>query len=120
MMELYWIRIKLAQWGRICRATGIGYPNMAATEKARIGRGGLFERALPEDLAEIDLAVTRSPPQHKRILVECYTKDAHWRDHAARLQLSTDAYFRQKKKAEVYLNTSLRAQMDAVLYARAG
>lgn len=120
-MELHWIRIKLTDWGRRSRAIGIGYPTMAVTEKARIGRGGSFDGpSLPDDLMEIDAAVSRSPPQHKLILVECYTKDAHWREHAARLRLSADAYFRRKKKAEVYLNRLVTTQMDSIRYARAG
>jgi hypothetical protein len=112
-MELYWIRLKLSQWGRMCRAIGIGYPTMASHERARSGRGGAFERALPQDIAEIDVCIARSPPQHKLILVECYTKDAHWREHAARLSLSVDAYYRRKKTAELYLNSQLRTQMEA-------
>jgi len=113
--DLYWIRMRLTAWGRLCRAVGIGYPNMAATERARVGRGGSFDGpSLPDDLAEIDVEVARSPPQHKLILVEVYTKDAHWRDHAARLRLSADSYFRRKKTAEVYLNTRLRSANETV------
>ncbi len=108
--DLCWIRMRLTAWGRLCRAQGIGYPTMAATERARIGRGGSFDGPrLPDDLAEIDVAVARSPPQHKLILVEVYTKEAHWREHAARLRLSADGYYRRKKSAEVYLNTALRS-----------
>ena len=110
-MELHWIRIKLSQWGRRCCAIGIGYPTMAATEKARIGRGGSFSGpCLPPDLEEIDVHVSRSPPQHKRMLVECYTKHGSWRDHAARLNLSADSYYRRKKRAEVFLYQQLKCQ----------
>jgi hypothetical protein len=119
-MELYWIRLKLCQWGRMSRAIGVGYPSMASHEKARVGRGGVFERELPQDIAEIDVAIARSPPQHKLILVECYTKEAHWREHAARLSLSVDSYFRRKKKAEVYLNTVLRTANESLTLAKAG
>lgn len=108
-MELHWIRLKLAQWGRRCRAIGVGFPSMSATEKARIGRGGVFTGpALPPDLEEIDAAVSRAPVEHKKVLVECYTKSGHWRDHAARLSLTERTYFRQKKGAEVFLYQSLR------------
>lgn len=108
--ELFWLRRKLTQWGRICRAVGVGYPTMAATEKARIGRNGSFNGpSLPEDLEVIDWAVARCPPQHKLILVECYTKTGDYRDHAAHLCLSVDAWFRRRNRAEVYLNTSLQS-----------
>lgn len=108
--SLTWIRAKLTQWGRVCRAVGIGYATMSSHEKARIGRGGAFyDITLPPDLVEIDVAVTRALPQHKLVLVEIYTKGQpwYWRDHAARLQLGKDAYFARKKTAEVYLNRQL-------------
>ena len=70
MNDLHWIRLKLYQWGRLCRAIGTGYPTMAATERARVGRGGAFDGpSLPQDLAEVDSVVAISPPQHKLILV---------------------------------------------------
>ena len=107
--DLLSIRMRLTLWGRLCRAIGIGYPTMAATEKARVGRGGLFDGpSLPQDLMVLDVAVARSPPQHKLIIVEAYTKSGDYRDHAARLNLSVDSYYRRKKSAEVYLNTALR------------
>jgi hypothetical protein len=113
MTDLAYLRRQLSLWGRLCRAVGIGYPTMAATEKARVGRGGAFDGpTLPDDIAEIDVCVARSPPQHKLVLVECYTKDGDYRDHAARLRLSVDSYYRRRKRAEVYLNTALRVQME--------
>lgn len=108
--EIWDLRRRLTAWGRLCRAMGIGYPTMASHEKARIGRGGAFYGpSMPDDLMEIDVAVARSPPQHKLILVEVYTKDAHYLDHCARLRLSVDAFYRRRKKAETYLNTLLRS-----------
>ncbi len=112
-MELTYLRSKLALWGRLCRAIGQGYPTMSATERARVGRGGSFDGPnLPDDLAEIDAQVSRCPPQHKLMLVECYTKGGDYKDHAARLNLSVDSYYRRKKRAEVYLNEILRVQTD--------
>ena len=112
MSDLHFIRMQLSLWGRLCRAMGLGYPTMAATEKARIGRGGVFNGpSLPDDIAELDGLIARSPPQHKLIIVEAYTKGGDYRDHAARLRLSVDAYYRRKKSAEVYLNTSGAVQM---------
>lgn len=109
MMELYWIRRQLWLWGRLCRAVGVGYPSMCATEKARVGRGGSFDGPnLPPDIAELDTVIARAPPQHKLILVEAYTKGGDYHDHAARLMLSVDSYYRRKKSAELYLNTTLR------------
>ncbi len=106
MNNLSTLRSYLALWGRLCRVVGPGYPTMAAIEKARIGRGGVFDGPyLPDDIAELDAQVARCPPQHKLILVECYTKSGDYRDHAARLRLSVDAWYRRKKSAEVYLNT---------------
>jgi hypothetical protein len=110
---LSWVRIKLRQWGRMARAVGVGYPSMASFERARIGRGGVFDGpSMPEDLAEIDWQVTRAPKHHKLMLVECYTKSGDWKDHAARLKLTVDAYYRRKKRAEVYLKTMLVSQME--------
>ena len=99
--DLCSIRIRLTAWGRLCRAVGIGYPTMAATERARIGRGGAFDGPyLPDDLAALDLAVARSEPHHKLIIVECYTKRGDWAEHAARLRLSKPTFFRRKNIAE--------------------
>src|SRR5690242_20355740 len=96
--ELIWIRLKLTQWGRVCRVLGIGYPTMSATEKARIGRGGSFGGpSLPPDLEEIDHEIAVAPAEHKIVLVEVYTKSGGWRDHAVRLALGKDAYFDRKK-----------------------
>jgi hypothetical protein len=74
---------------------------MASHEKARIGRGGSFDGPnLPEDLAALDGVVARIEPQHKLIIVECYTKFGDWQDHAARLQLTKPTFFRRKNIAE--------------------
>lgn len=106
MTNLNTLRGYLTLWGRLCRVVGPGYPTMAATERARIGRGGVFDGPyLPDDIAELDAHVARCPPQHKLILVECYTKSGDYRDHAARLRLSIDAWYRRRKSAEVFLNT---------------
>lgn len=106
--ELIWIRIQLTAWGRLCRALGIGYPNMATMEKARIGRGGMSDGpSLPDDLAEIDYEIAVAPIEHKTVLIEAYTKSGNWRDHCVRLQLGKDAYFNRKESAEVYLNAQV-------------
>jgi hypothetical protein len=111
MNELHSLRQYLTLWGRLSRAIGIGYPTMAATEKARVGRGGSFNGpSLPDDIAQIDVLISRSPPQHKLILVETYTKAGNYEDHAARLRLSVDAFYRRRKTAEVYLNSQWRVQ----------
>jgi hypothetical protein len=113
MTELYEIRRRLTLWGRLSRAIGIGYPTMSTTHRALMGRGGRFDGpCLPDDVMEIDTAVSRSPPQHKLILVECYTKSGDYRDHAARLRLSVDAWYRRRKSAEVFLNGILGSQMN--------
>lgn len=110
--ELCALRSRLRLWGRICCAIGIGYAPMSSHEKARIGRGGVFDGAhIPDFLADIDACVSRAPHEHKRIIVETYTKSGTYRDHAARLALSVDAFYRHRNKAEVYLNTQLTAQM---------
>jgi hypothetical protein len=106
--NLIGIRIQLTRWGRICRALGIGYPSMAATEKARIGRGGSFNGpSLPPDLEEIDHEVTIAPIEHKRVIIEVYTKTGTWREHALRLGFGKDLYYDSRKRAEVYLNSQL-------------
>lgn len=102
-MNLQSFRIELAKWGLMSRARGIGYPTMAATEKARIGRGGMWsEPELPADLQRVDDAVLRASPQHKLMLVEIYTKRASSEEHAARLRLTMPSYFRRKKVAELH------------------
>jgi hypothetical protein len=109
--KLIWIRIQLTAWGRLCRALGIGYPNMATTERARIGRGGSFDGiSLPDHLAEIDYEVAVAPVEHKIVLIEAYTKSGHWTEHALRLGIGKDAYYNRKESAEMYLNTQM---MDA-------
>jgi hypothetical protein len=108
--ELYALRRQLTLWGRLCRAMGQGYPTMASHEKARIGRGGAFDG--PNLL---DVWVSRCPPQHKLIIVETYTKGGDYRDHAARLQLSVDAFYRRRKRAEVYLNTLWKRANESVM-----
>ena len=109
--ELIWVRLKLTEWGRKCRALGIGYPTMSATEKARIGRGGAFNGpSLPPDLAEIDHGVAVAPPQHKLMLVEVYTKGGDWRAKAAHLRLERNAFYRRKIKAETALKLWLESR----------
>ena len=81
---------------------------MSATEKARIGRGGVYEGpSLPVDLEYVEIAVARSLPQHKLILVEHYTKTGSVRDHAARLALSRMTYWRRKDLAERHVGSIL-------------
>ena|SRR6188474_909871 len=119
MSNLYEIRARLTLWGRISRAIGIGYPTMAATEKARIGRGGSFGGpSLPDDLAELDVLVSRCPPQHKLILVETYTKGGNYLDHAARLRITVNAYYGRRKRAEVYLNDLWTGKNERVASAQ--
>ena len=117
--SLHDLRNRLRLWGLICRRMGVGYSSMSSHEKARIGRGGVFEGPnLPPDLVEIDAEVSRCPPQHRLMLVECYTKNGDWKDHIARLRhhriiiLSVSAYYRRKNSAEVYLNTRLTSGSD--------
>jgi hypothetical protein len=107
--DLIGIRIQLTRWGRLCRALGIGYPNMATMERARIGRGGLIDGpTLPPDLAEIDYEVTVLEPDYRIILVEHYTKSGGWREHSFRLGLCKSDYYDRKESAETCLNTSLK------------
>jgi hypothetical protein len=113
--DLDYLRSRLKLWGRICSALGIGFPSMAATERARIGRGGVFDGPnIPDFLADVDHAVSVAPPQHKLVIVETYTKNGNYRDHAARMQISVDAYYRRRNKAEVYLNTALSCANGSV------
>lgn len=98
---LHWTRRQLYQWGVRNRAVGIGYPNMATTEKARIGRGGLFTEAkLPPDLEEVDQAVRLLEPLDKMVIAECYTHHGTHIDHMIRLRMPESTYFRRKKVAE--------------------
>jgi hypothetical protein len=120
VIERHWIRLKLYQWGRLCRAKGIGYPTMSSTQKALMGRGGVFrEPELPPDLEEIEITISRSPPQHKLILVEHYTKDGGPRDHAARLSLSIDSYYRRKNLAERHVYSALQGA-SRIIHSGAG
>lgn len=89
---------------------------MSTTEKARIGRGGAWDGpTLPEDLEAVDVAVARSLPQHKLILVEHYTKAGSVRDHAARLSLTRMTYWRRKDIAEKHLGNLLQSVGQVVI-----
>ena len=102
-------RAMLSQWGRCCRATSGGYPTMAATEKARIGRGGIPGTSeLPERVRVIDMIVARLTIDHKAILVESYTKGGTTRQHAARLGLSSGSYWRRRTMAEQQVRDRLQ------------
>lgn len=112
---LHDLRNRLRLWGLVCRRMGVGYSSMSSHEKARIGRGGVFEGVhIPDWLADIDNGVSMCPPQHKLMLVEVYTKHGDWKDHIARLRQhhviiqSVSAYYRRKNSAESYLNTLLQ------------
>jgi hypothetical protein len=102
-------RAMLSQWGRCCRAMSGGYPTMAATEKARIGRGGIpGTLELPERVQAIDVIVARSAPCYRIILVESYTKGGTTRQHAARLGLSSGDYWRRRTRAEEHVRDRLQ------------
>ena len=82
---------------------------MAATEKARIGRGGIpGTQELPEGVQAIDMIVARSTHSHRVILVESYTKGGSTRQHAARLGISNGDYWRRRTKAEEYVRDRLQ------------
>lgn len=108
------LRNKLRLWGLVCRRMGVGFSSMSSHEKARIGRGGVFDGVhIPDFLADVDHGVSCSLPQHKLMLVEHYTKNGNRWDHIARLRRShviinsVSAYYRRLNVAEVYLNTLL-------------
>lgn len=110
--DLCWTRARLASWGRLCREKGMGYPSMAAIERAIFGRGGRYTGpALPEDLEIIDTIVARAPIGHKTMLVESYTKDGSGRAHATRLFLSLRSYWRRRTSAELYVCRMLSEAM---------
>ena len=116
MIELFWIRRRLSQWGRMTRATGQGYPSMSTTEKARVGRGGVPDGPnLPDDLAAIDWAVTRLDSHHKLVIVECYTKGGDWAEHAARLRMPKPTFFRRKNLAEKRVYSLLQADTETTM-----
>lgn len=119
---LHDLRNRLRLWGSVCRRMGVGYASMSSHEKARVGRGGVFDGPnIPEWLADIDSGVTRCPPHHKLMLVEVYTKSGDWKDHIARLRhhriviQSVSAYYRRKNSAEVYLNTLLSRGSESMI-----
>lgn len=106
---LDWTVCKLNEWGRWVRDRGIGYPPMAATEKARIGRGGKGElnKELPPDLEVIDQAVASAPIDFKAVLVEHYSKHGYATEKAARLGISRQTYYKRKTSAERHIATSI-------------
>ena len=113
MMGVYELRAMLARWGLRCRATGIGYPTMAATEKARIGRGGAPDGPyLPPDIEEVDTAIAHLEPQHKLVIVEVYTHFGTHEDHMIRLRLPKWSYYRRKNIAEQRVNTLLHGATE--------
>lgn len=108
------LRSTLRLWGLVCRRMGVGYSSMSSHEKARIGRGGVFDGLnIPDWLAHVDHGIAISPPQHKLMLVEHYSKHGNRYDHIARLRQnhieinSVSAYYRRLNVAEVYLNSML-------------
>jgi hypothetical protein len=108
MVNIYWARLKLWQWGRAVRDSGIGYPSMSSHEQIRSGAGVMVVAvSLPEDLEAVNSVVHEAPPQHKLILVEHYTKDGRANEHAARLNLKRAHYFERKKTAEEYVSKRL-------------
>lgn len=114
-IDLCWTCARLATWGRMVRERGSGYPSMAAHERARVGRGGKYTGPhLPDDLAELDRLIQRSPPQHKRLIVEAYTKHGRSADHAARLRLSVRDYWRRKTRAELFVCRRLQVLAQQV------
>lgn len=114
-MTLHWLRVMLYEWGVRNRARGLGYPTMAATEKARIGRGGIYrEPELPPDLEALDAAVLRLECADKAIIAECYTHYGTHDEHMARLRMARATYFRRKKIAETRVYWLLRNETPDV------
>jgi DNA-directed RNA polymerase subunit RPC12/RpoP len=107
---LAWTVDQLYQWGKFVRDHGIGYPPMAATEKARIGRGGSgyhWNTPFPPDLEAIDRAVAIAPVDYKTVLVEHYSKFGFANEKAARLGISRQTYYQRKASAERYIATAI-------------
>lgn len=104
-----WTVSKLYEWGRFVRDRGIGYPPMAATENARIGRGGGQDvvTKFPPDLEVIDQAVCAAPTDYKVILVEHYTKSGFATEKAGRLRISRQTYYQRKARAEQHIANTL-------------
>lgn len=103
-VDLCWTRAKLATWGRVCHERGLGYPSMAAIERAIFGRGGRYTGPeLPEDLEIIDGIIARAPIDYRIVLVESYTKSGPSKVHAARLMLPLRSYWRRRTNAERYV-----------------
>jgi hypothetical protein len=108
-MNVDWIRRQLYEWGMRNRARGIGYPTMAATEKAIRGRGGAYrEPDLPEDLEAVDRAVRALESDDRRIIAECYTHYGTHEDHMGRLRMPARTYCRRKNRAEIRVITLLQ------------
>lgn len=99
----------LYQWGRMVRDHGIGFPPMAATEKARIGRGGGqdLNTPFPPDLEAVDRAVTRAPIDYKTVLVEHYTKFGYITEKAAHLGISRETYYKRRAAGERHIANEL-------------
>lgn len=107
---LMWTVDLLYRWGKMVRDNGIGYPHMAATEKARIGRGGKdHSTPFTPDLEAVDRAVTKAPVDFKTILVEHYTKFGYVSEKAAHLGISRQTYYQRKASAERHIATEIGA-----------
>lgn len=120
--ELCGLRARLRLWGAVCRRMGIGYQSMSTHEKARIGRGGLFDGLpIPDWLADIDEGVSKLPPYHKLYVVEHYTKQGTHVEHIARLRqnhmivVSVASYYRRLNLATSYLNSLLQNENEIVV-----
>lgn len=77
---------------------------MSSHEKVRSGGGVMaLEYELPPDLLAVEEAVNRSPVEHRVILIEHYTKDGDGFQHAARIGISRQHYFKRKRAAEAHI-----------------
>ena len=96
-----WTRYRLRTWGRYCRGTGsTGYPTRAAFTRANEGGRGGADRDMPEDIAEVDLAVASIPLTSRGILITVYCKPGPIWWKASNMRVSTSTLRRRLLVAE--------------------
>jgi hypothetical protein len=102
-----WVKRRLAFWGRWARTGMPGLPTMCATEKARSGRGGIPDDAMPTDIAEIDHLVCKAPLHVKIVLIVYYAQTGQVQEKANRLGLSRWQFRRRLDQGESFVAMNL-------------
>jgi hypothetical protein len=106
-MSQWWVKRRLAWWGRWARTGLPTLPTMCATEKARTGRGGTPNDEMPDDVAEVDRVVCQAPRHIKIVMIVYYAQTGHVQEKANRLGLSRWQFRRLLDQGESFVAMNL-------------